>query len=868
MKKHLRSQRGRLVALGTLAITAISTGNAATAQSTGPTNAPAQPDSQPVSRFDIPAGGLDQALALFRQQSGQEVSLRLGNPDVSGIHTNGVHGLLSPQVALKHLMEGTGLISGTDKSGAFEISIRNEESVDVTTAANSVALSQFLEPLVDTGQTVNVVPQFIMQEQHANTLKETLRNVPGISLAAGEGGSQGDGLVIRGFNARNDMFLDGIRDFGNYYRDSFNYESISVLQGPASIEFGRGSTGGVINQESKLPNANPSIRGGVQFGTNLNRRINLDFNQPLDDVFLPSSALRVNLVGQQSHVAGRDIAETNRYGVAPSLVVGLNKPTRYTLSYLHESEDSTPDYGLPYFGSQLAPVDRHTFYGFATDNFLRTSPDVVTGRVDHDFNDHMSLRSTLRWANYPRDIRATEALIPSAGTVNAAATLVTCAPPACFPMNTPIASLTATRNQLQVKSVEDMLWEQTGFIARVKIAGIENDISLLVEGGRERSNPQRPRYNLPPVSILNPNPFDPFVATLASFSVTHVASQSFGFNALDTLKLTRWLQLSGGIRFDYFNTHSEASPTAPSTTPVILDTLDKKPTYRAGIVVKPRPNGSIYFNYGTSFNPSAESLSLSANNVGFLPEENTTYESGTKWDLMNGALNLSGAWFRTEKLNAKETDPNDSANTLTSGTQLVRGFQVGAIGHLRHHMDIIAGYAYIDGRLTFSNLNASPFAATNAAFFTAWQNALKTNPAATVDPRYNTYPFYINPVGNPLANVPKNTGNLWVTHDLFFRFVGGFGGNYVGPRRASSAAEVALYPSAAPISPSSVPLDFRAIKGYWNFDAMLRRPINDHLNLQVNVFNLTNGYYIQAPWQGHLIPGEALNAQFSLNARF
>ena len=100
---------------------------------------------------------------------------------------------------------------------------------------------------------MSVVPQFVMKDEGVSTLRDTLRNVPGISLAAGEAGAQGDNLTIRGFTARNDIFLDGIRDFGSYYRDSFNYEQVEALEGPAGVQFGRGSTGGVVNQESKVP---------------------------------------------------------------------------------------------------------------------------------------------------------------------------------------------------------------------------------------------------------------------------------------------------------------------------------------------------------------------------------------------------------------------------------------------------------------------------------------------------------------------------------------------------------------------------------------------------------------------------------------
>jgi len=118
----------------------------------------------------------------------------------------------------------------------------------------------------------------VLQDQGVSTLRDALRNVAGISLAAGEGGAQGDNLTIRGFSARNDIFLDGMRDFGSYYRDSFDMEEVEVLQGPSSMTFGRGSTGGVVNQVTKTPEQGHFIGGTLQLGSDLTRARHSFFN--------------------------------------------------------------------------------------------------------------------------------------------------------------------------------------------------------------------------------------------------------------------------------------------------------------------------------------------------------------------------------------------------------------------------------------------------------------------------------------------------------------------------------------------------------------------------------------------------------------
>ena len=197
-------------------------------------------------------------------------------------------------------------------------------SVDVVTSVDALltSTSKFTEPLRDTPQTIDIVSQKTMQEQGVTTLRDGLRNVAGISMAAGEGGSQGDNLTIRGFSARNDLYIDGMRDFGSYYRDPFNLDEIEVIQGPESTNFGRGSTGGVVNQATKFPNMNRMFSGTFDGGTDGTRRLTTDFNVPFTALGT-QSAFRLNLMGDEGGVAGRPVVNNKRYGIAPSLYFGL-----------------------------------------------------------------------------------------------------------------------------------------------------------------------------------------------------------------------------------------------------------------------------------------------------------------------------------------------------------------------------------------------------------------------------------------------------------------------------------------------------------------------------------------------------------------
>ncbi len=741
--------------------------------------------------------------------------------------------------------------------------LHHADSVDVTSGLpDSVSMGKFTSPLLDTPQSVSVVPQFLLQDEGVSTLRDSLRNVPGISLAAGESGAQGDNLTIRGFTARNDIFLDGIRDFGSYYRDSFNYEQVDVLEGPAGIQFGRGSTGGVINQESKVPLAHPLADVQVQGGTDATRRITADLNKPLPNI-AEGTALRLNLMGVEAGIAGRDVAEVRRYGVAPSISIGLNSPTHATLSYVHLTESDIPDYGLPWLYNKLAPgVNRSSYFGFApqngTDpNFLRTSDDILTLRAEHQFSHDLNLHTIARAANYPRNVQITEPQIcsnasvsvPVGGTVSALPTSSVTGAACPYTIASNPASILVNRNQIQIKSTEGDLWDQTELSARFKTFGLRNEFVGGAEGGQEISNPIKYAYTInklnsvPSTTLLNPNEQQAFAGTGYIASITHTKSDSIGAYFVDTVHLGRLFELSGGVRFDRFDTHFNLyQPTAPAgataTTAIApLEQVVQQPTYRAAFVYKPGTHGSVYFDYGTSFNPSAESLSLSVSSSLLPPEENETYEFGAKWSFLRDRLMTEAALFRTEKDNARETDPTNSNNIVLAGNQRVRGLQFSVVGRLPQGMDLVAGYAYLDSAVLYSK-------------------------------------FFPTSVGYQLANVPKQTFNTFLTHSLPWQLKAGLGGNYVASRTASSTVPyVPLTFSGRQVvngvtSYTVTSTGMKQVPGYWIFSVMASRPITEKIALQVNVNNLLNRFFIDLPHPSHLIPGEGLNALIALNYKF
>ena len=230
-----------------------------------------------------------------------------------------------------------------------------------------------------------------------------------------------------------------------------------MLEGPAGVQFGRGSTGGIINQESKVPTAQPFVKVQAQFGTDLTRRVQADINEPLPDL-AAGAAVRVNMVATEGGVAGRPYAANRHYGIAPSLSFGLNGKNQETISYFHLTENDTPDYGLPWLFNKLSPANRHSYFGFPDSNSLRANVDILTGKLDHEFTPSVSLHSVGRWANYARNAQITEPQIctnasvsvPVGGYVAALPTNSVTGAACAYTPVTPASQIAVNRNELQV----------------------------------------------------------------------------------------------------------------------------------------------------------------------------------------------------------------------------------------------------------------------------------------------------------------------------------------------------------------------------------------------------------------------------------
>lgn len=726
-------------------------------------------------------------------------------------------------------------------------------SVDSSAGAGSdyttqqPTLPKLTQPLRDTPQSIDTVPRQLMDDQGVSTMRDALRNVSGISLGAGENSSQGDNLTLRGFSARSDIYLDGMRDFGSYYRDPFYLEDIQVLKGPASILFGRGSTGGVVEQDSKLPGLSPFMRGSTAFGTDLTKRVTADINQPLGGLGT-GAAFRINLMAHDSNVAERDVTENSRFGIAPTLALGLGTDTRAYFSFIHQSEYDVPDYGMPLLkeatpgaSQQIAEppsesVGRSNFYGFAENDYLRTNVDVATGKVEHDLNDAITVRDQLRFAHYTREWRITEPQIYGTTGPGASGYSILIAP------GTPYSSLTVSRNQLDGTSLETFLENQSDITGKFSTGFIKHTLVAGIEAGEETSDPRRfttiGPYSTTP--LTDPNSGQPYNASTYYASNTKTDAGTQAIYALDTAELDPQWQVMGGLRLDRFaaNYYQQAfnNPvTRTGASYTALQHTDEMASWRGGLVYKPAPNGSIYVDAGTSFDPSAEQLSLSASTANLAPEKNKTYELGAKWDVLHEGLSLRAAVYRTQQTNVRETDPNNAAQMILAGDARVDGFEFEAAGHLTEKWQVYGGYSYM-----FSEIDKSPVQ------------------GLTSD------------IGNRLSNVPMHTFNLWTTYKLPWPVEIGGGMNFVSSRFGSSTPSLACpagLPSCSATTPGAVAF-LTKVPAYATVDAMAKYYVNEHIDLQLNVTNLFNTFYYDQVHPSHMVPGAGRTALLTVDFKY
>jgi catecholate siderophore receptor len=676
---------------------------------------------------------------------------------------------------------------------------RNQTLEEVTVEGekyrSEVSSPKYTAELVDVPQTVVVIPKTVFREQAAITLSDVLRNTPGITLLAGEGGgasnTAGDSFFMRGFDATNSVFIDGVRDQGAYSRDVFNLDQVEVSKGPSGSYTGRGNASGSVNLVTKMPFEEPLRAMGITYGTNDHVRSTLDFNQPLPEDFLGGSAVRLNAMWQDGGVAGRDEVEREAWAIAPSFALGLGSDTRLAVAAQILRQESTPDYGLPAAALPgLAPttppvghVDQNNFYGSADVDFDDVDSDSYTVRIEHDFAPGVTLRNFSRYSDNHR-----------------LAVVTTIQNPAAFD---PVTGLVTRARQINER-INRNFTNQTNLNFEFRTGSLSHSMSTGVEYAKEKQiSPGRTgQGTAPPADIYNPNPHDPITgfAPARTGAFTEGETTTVAAYGFDTIELSRHWQVSAGARVERYETDflSVAIPGS-GTADIKLDVSDTLASWNGGVVFKPVDNGSIYLSAATTQTPpgglnfTLSPTTTNANNPALEPQKSTNYELGTKWDLFDNRLTTTAAVFHTvnENVVTSETIGGVLVAAAFDSEQQVDGIELSLSGLITPNWQVFAGYAYLDSEFTRSVV-------------TNQQDAT-------------------------LHWTPKNSGNLWTTYQLPLGFSIGGGVRYMDTVARSS---LTIPNGAAPQLPD-----------YWVYSATAAWQATEQMIFRLNVNNVTDEVY-------------------------
>ncbi|SNS43084.1 catecholate siderophore receptor [Sphingomonas laterariae] len=731
-------------------------------------------------------------------------------------------------------------------------------------------------PLLDTPQTITVISDQTLRKQNLLTLRDALQTIPGITFGAGEGGGgYGDSINLRGYSANNDITQDGVRDSAQYSRtETFNLQQIEVYNGANTVFNGSGSVGGTINLVTKTPQADDLTILSAGIGTDDYYRATVDSNLRVSDLV----AFRLNGVYHRNDYPGRDVERYKRWGIAPSVTIGMDGPTRFTLSYVHQKDDNIPVYGVPFFASPtnkgpLPGVSDSDYFGIANLDDQDIRLDQATARIDHDFSDKVSIRNLTRFQRVKQDsvTSAPQGVYCLPGGVQPT-TGANGQPNACpATQNVPGTYYPSGPRGLVRNQTNDLFYNQTDLKAVFNTGGLEHNFVIgasfskedykLTTGNllRKATGEAEPQS---PIDIYNPDTTYAGAVNLIVSGKSYGTNESKAIYAFDTIKLGQHFELNAGARYENYKGtfRADTFSTAVATLGDYKRGDDQKNSedlfsYRVGLNYKPVETVSVYAAYANSRTPRSATVRLGCGPIIDAPggavdpcdvgaEKAFNYEVGVKADLFDRRLQLTGAVFRNDRTNfsVPTNDPVVGSLPVLDGKSRVDGIALGATGNITEAWSIFANYTYLDSKVRQG--------VSDACLANPGQNNC-TNSVANPDPQ----------AGDNLVQTPKHSGSLFTTYTLPFGLQLGYGFTYQGSfgLNQSSVLNGVQYRS----------------DDYLIHRAMLSYPFDNGMTLQLNVQNFTDENYYTgirsnvngttgAVTGGWATPGEGRSARLSL----
>ncbi|WP_047301026.1 TonB-dependent receptor [Pseudomonas fluorescens] len=569
---------------------------------------------------------------------------------------------------------------------------------EVSTATRTATAARYVPQAIDTIKTANVL------DYGVNDLGSALSGIPNVSSGAD---TRFDSLRIRGFDASNDFYLDGIRDDSQYVRDLHNIERIEVLKGPAAVLYGRGSQGGIVNRVSKLPEFGRRSSVEVQGGSQDLRSLYADLStDPTENL-----SLRLNL-GNEDRNSFRNGVSGNRQLFAPSMSWQLTPELNWLVQYEYSRYNRTPDRGITSLNGRPANVGRETTYGDHRD-YIDDKAQSLRSKLSYELSDSWQLRHTLGVFKLDSDFDNTYQTGYNAST----------------------GKVQRQRWQQDLKTRN--VYNNSELEGRFDTFGLEHRLLTGLEFGSQRRDPIL--YNaatsgpgsqaVPEVDLYTPNPYQSHTGRMQVSSNNHTEVESRALYVQDQLRLNDQWQLLAGLRYDNFEVQTTNRKNG------ISDSRDSRSVSpRLGVVWTPLEHHSFYASWSKSFAPVGGGLigitpNAPGNGNDLSPELTRQKEVGVKSDWLDERLSTTLAVYELELYNRRTPDPQDRSITLLTGLQRSRGIELTASGKLVGNWYLRGGIGLQDAVVVkdnngFEDKRVNNVAKRNGSLFITWKPEL------------------------------------------------------------------------------------------------------------------------------------------------
>lgn len=658
----------------------------------------------------------------------------------------------------------------------------------------------------DIPQSISVITGKLLEDRKIDTLKEALHMTAGITFAATENGTDQD-IRLRGFPVATvgDLLIDGMRDPSQYDRDAFNYDRIEIMRGSASMVFGRGSTGGVVNQVTKQPMLIDQHDVQATVGSQGYLRTTGDFNLKTGD----DAALRINVMGTKADNGGANI---EKYGIAPTYRWGIGTRDEFSVGLFHLNVDNVPMAGIRYLGGNVPNIKPGNFYGTNSD-FVLGKATYGTLKHTHRFDGGGELRSQVRSGTFDRSQWGTTASF-AAGTTAA---------------NLNDRTVLTRSGLAPRKDQYDGTYFQSDYSSKANWFGLKHEILAGVDASNEKasryaSGNVATNYNKGNTTVGSPDDGRTLAVSPTWRDTNGYKASSLGLYAQDLVQVAPDWKVLGGIRYDTFkgDFRQVAYPANAASTLTQTSLSDGMFSYRAGVLYQPSPTSSYHLSYGTSFNTSADTYQyVTPLNANTPPEKSRNIELGAKLDWLDGQLSTRAALFRTEKYNERTTDSDFAGSAyLLSGKRHTAGLELDVVGRLSPKWEVYLSYAF--------------------------------TPVAKIDQAGSVAQAI---VGSRVGLTPKHSGSAWVSYQATpkLRVAGGLTG---------ASEKFALQGTTG-----AAQLTARAA-GYMVADMMAEYRFTEATYAQLNISNLSNKVYGDQLYPGFSISGAPRTVKLAVGTRF